>query len=93
MSAVPLTNSAMVRRSKCSNYRKLKKLTTLDYFMMLIKAKPRLSSLDDLGLALFDAIVAFQQPLAFRGSEWCLGVPVDPKFIHVQKYENQLFLL
>ena len=52
-----------------------------------------LSRLDDLGLAPFDAIIIFQQPLASGGFERCLGVPADPIFIHAQKAENQLFSL
>ena len=38
-----------------------------------------LSGQDDLGLASFDAIVAFQRPPDFVGFEWCIGVLADPK--------------
>ena len=42
-------------------------------------AKPRSSGLDCLGLAPFDAIVAFQRPPAFAGIVLCLEVLVDPQ--------------
>ena len=79
LSAAPSSNPAMVRRSKRSEYIKFKKILILYYFTSLIKAKTRSSGLDDLGLAPFDAIVAFSRPNAFAGIVWCLEVLADPQ--------------
>ena len=54
-------------------------LTTLHYLVRIINAKPRSSGLDDLGLAPFDAIVAFRRSNAFAGIVRCLEVLVDPQ--------------
>ena len=68
-------------------------LATLTYLVRLIKAKPSSSGQDDLGLASFDAIVAFQRPPAFAGFERCIGVLADPKtHIRAESWESDLFI-
>ena len=59
MSAAPSLNPTMAPHSKRSNYSIFFKLTTLDYVIIIIIAKPRSSRLDDLRLVLFYNIVAF----------------------------------
>ena len=53
-------------------------LTTLHYLVRLINAKSRSSGLDDLSLALFNAIVAFPRPHAFADFVRCLAL-ADPQ--------------
>ena len=52
------------------------------------------SGLDDLGLALFDAIITFRKPPAFVvGFKRCLGVLTDPKtYIWVESWESSLLI-
>ena len=61
-------------------------LTKLDYFIKIIKDKPRSSEPDDLGLALFDAIVDFWRPFNFEGLVQGLEVLVEPQTNSFQEF-------